>query len=188
MPHVSSWEDAQNRYVPGQLRARGWLVDNVAQQRPNNAAFDLKIARPDGSIGPWEVNVAHTASKDRIWKLHLRADHRPDFHILVDGEGACFVVDARWIERCSWEMHREYLSRPKRDGTPHKGSFSKKVKLPMLYYLGAEEAWEVLLEPLTAASPDDDADFLALCRACVLSEWKRLMPDTRSNPGRPIPS
>jgi hypothetical protein len=71
MPRVSSWEDAQNRYVPEQLRARGWLVNNVAQQRPNNAAFDLKIARPDGSIGPWEVNVAdrpiYRGSSRRRW-------------------------------------------------------------------------------------------------------------------------
>jgi hypothetical protein len=85
-------------------------------------------------------------------------------------------------------MHREYLSRPKGDGTPHKETFSKKVKLPMLYYLGAEDAWEVLLKPLTAASPDDDADFLKLCRACVLSGWKRLMSDTRSGLSRPASS
>ena len=56
--------------MPEQLRARGWLVDTVAQRNPNNAAFDLAITRPDGSIGPWEVNVAYTAGKDRIWELH----------------------------------------------------------------------------------------------------------------------
>jgi hypothetical protein len=180
MLRVSSWEDAQDRYVPEQLRSRGWQVDNVAQRTPNNAAFDLKISRSDGSIGPWNVNVAYTADNGRIWKLHLRAEHRPDFHILVDPDGVCFVANAKWIERCSWEMHREYVSHPKRDGSPRKDNFSKKVKLPMLYYLKAEEAWDLLLQPLTAASPDDDAEFLELCRTCVLSGWKGLMPNRRS--------
>lgn len=140
-------------FVAAELSLRAWLATVTIKNAPGT---DILAQRPaTGSIVAIQTKTASFGNKFQLGKkdeLPSRADN--EWYVLVKlheqrTRPTFYVVPRNVIAGATFAQHREWLSKPRRDGRPRNDG-TQRVMIPS-EFAGYEDRWDLLEHPANAA-------------------------------------
>jgi hypothetical protein len=141
-------------YVAAELSRRGWLATVTIKNAPGTDVLGQYVKRPEVVISIQTKTSTDPASFRVGAKAEFAATGDREWFVFVglrdEGERPVFyVVPHDVVAGCIYASHRVWLKTPGRSGQEHRDSSMRNVRAKWI--ANYVEAWDLLLEPTTAA-------------------------------------
>ena len=140
-------------FVAAELSLRGWLATVTIKNAPGTDVLAKSLR--SGAVVAIQTKTASLGNQ--FWlssKCEVPAMSQNEWYVLVKlhkerTRPSFFVVPTNVVAGAVYAQHREWLSRPGREGKPRKDTNMR--VMPAKHFLGYEDRWDLLEKPADEA-------------------------------------
>ena len=132
---------AQRGYIAGKTDDGQTLIDVIATEPDtlNTVNIQVKTRTIDGRISSWLMSFKNEKAFEKLWYVVVEVgddDVLPNF----------FVFSSKEVSDAIKQKYKDYLAKPKKDGTPRKGGSLRHFEPSEEFKAERKNNWEIMFK------------------------------------------